>query len=352
MAGFLLPKGVISSTEDVAEEQRLEYWIDMICDEFVQLDCTPGKRRDFKGKIRGSKLNDIRVSEVDADAQHVVRSRKQIAKSTESEFLLSLQLEDVGFVNQDGRIAELHPGDFALYDSTRPYVLHFDRPFRQIVLQIPYGSVAEQFIMPENITARRVSAETAVGALASQFIQSVTGRLDVLSAQERGVINHHIIELVALAMGSMSSLRELDRQSTARTALLERIKQYIEINIRYPKLTSAQVAEHHQISERYQRMLFASSGTTVSRFILEKRLDLCREVLENQALRDYSITQVAFSYGFNEAAHFSRKFKERYGLSPKYYRERKLQDSAKTGSQATVGALPVTAGNKQPVRQE
>ena len=49
----------------------------------------------------------------------------------------------------------------------------------------------------------------------------------------------------------MFSLRELDGQSVARTALLERIKQYIEINIRRLQLTSAQVAGHHHIRERY-----------------------------------------------------------------------------------------------------
>ncbi|MCY4210407.1 MAG: helix-turn-helix domain-containing protein [Gammaproteobacteria bacterium] len=321
MSDFLLPKGPISSTADVGEREQLEYWIDMICDEFVQLDCTVENRQDFKGKIRGSKLGDIWVSEVDADAQHVIRSKKQIAKSTEKEFLLSLQLEDVGFINQDGRSAQLHPGDFALYDSTRPYFLHFDRPFRQIVLQLPYDTLAEQFVRPENITALRVSAQTAVGALASQFIQSVAGRLDVLSAQERGVINHHIIELVALALGSMTSLRDLDGQSLPRTALLERIKQYIEINIRDPQLTPAQVAGHHHISERYQRMLFASTGTTASKYILNKRLELCREALANPALRDHSITQIAFSYGFNDAAHFSRRFKEHYGVCPKECRE-------------------------------
>ena len=242
------------------------------------------QKTDFRGEIRGCELDNIWISEVGASQQRVIRSKKQIAKSTEREFKLSLQLEDTGIVNQDGRAAELHPGDFALYDSTRPYTLHFDRPFRQIVLQIPYDSLAELFLRPENITARRVSARTAVGALTSQFIQSVAGRLDILSHQERGAINQHIIELIALAMSSMSSLRELDGRSIARTAMLERIKQYIEINIRHPQLTPAQVAKHHHISERYQRMLFASTGTTLSKYILNKRLELCREALENQCI--------------------------------------------------------------------
>ena len=33
--------------------------------------------------------------------------------------------------------------------------------------------------------------------------------------------------------------------------MLERIKQYIEINIRHPQLTPALTASHHHISERY-----------------------------------------------------------------------------------------------------
>ena len=140
--------------------------------------------------------------------------------------------------------------------------------------------------------------------------------MDILSPQERHVINQHIIELIVLAMSSMSSLREVDGQSIVRTAMLERIKQYIEINIRDPQLTPALVAEHHHISERYQRMLFASSGTTISRFILDKRLELCREAFENPELRDYTISQIAFNYGFNDAANFGRRFKERYGVSP------------------------------------
>ena len=326
MSQYLITKGSIHSTEDATDKERLEYWIDLICDEFVHLDCSTDKSSSFKGRLCGWDMDDVRVSEVSGDPQHVTRSKKQIAKSTEREFLLSLQMEYSGIISQDGRIAQLHPGDFVLYDSARPYYLHFDQPFRHIVLQIPYESLAEQFLRPENITARRVSAQTAVGALASQFIQSVACRVDVLSSQERHVINQHIIELIVLAMSSMSSLRELDGQSIARTAMLERIKQYIEINICHPQLSPALVAKHHQISERYQRMLFASTGTTISRFILDKRLDLCREALENLELRDYSISQIAFNYGFNDASSFSRKFKERYGVTPKEYREKNKQE--------------------------
>ena len=324
MSDFLIPKGHTCSTEDVKAEEQFEYWNDMICDEFIQLDCISTKTRNFEGKLRGCEIGDLQISEVYADPQTVIRSKQQIAKSTESEFLLSLQLEAIGIVNQDGRVAKLQPGDFALYDSTRPYQLNFEKPFRQIVLQIPYDSLAERFMNPENITARPISSRTGVGSLTSQFIQSVASRIDTLSPQDRRIVTEHVIELVALSLGSMSSLRDVDGQSIARTAMLERIKQYIEVNIRNPQLSPILIAEHHMISERYQRMLFASTGTTITRYILERRLELCCEALVNTSLANYSITQLAFSFGFNSAAHFSRKFREKYRVSPKEYRGRGL----------------------------
>ena len=326
MSQYLITKAPVHTTDDVSDKERLDYWIDWICDEFVQLDCSIDKNSGFKGRICGWDLDDIRVSEVSGDPQHVTRSKKQIAKSTEREFLLSLQMDYSGILSQDGRVAKLHPGDFVIYDSAQPYFLHFDQPFRHVVLQIPYDSLAEHFLQPENITARTVSAQTAVGALASQFIQSVACRVDTLAPQERHVINQHIIELIVLAMSSTASLREVDGQSIARTAMLERIKQYIDVNIRHPQLSPALVARHHQISERYQRMLFASTGTTISRFILDKRLELCREMLENPELRDYSISQIAFSNGFNDASSFSRKFKEHYDVTPTEYRVVKIRE--------------------------
>ncbi|MCY4155776.1 MAG: helix-turn-helix domain-containing protein [Gammaproteobacteria bacterium] len=329
MDQYLITKAPVHSTDEASEKDRLDYWIDLICDEFVQLDCSISEHKNFKGRLCGWDLDDVRVSEVSGEAQHVTRSKKQIAKAREREFLLSLQMDYTGILSQDGRVARLQPGDFVIYDSARPYFLHFDQPFRHVVLQIPYDSLAEHFLQPENITARTVSAQTAVGALASQFIQSVACRVDTLAPQERHVINQHLIELIVLAMSSTASLREADGQSIARTAMLERIKQYIETNIRHPQLSPGLVARHHRISERYQRMLFASTGTTISRFILDRRLELCREMLESPELSDYSISQVAFSNGFNDASGFSRKFKEHYDVTPKEYRAMKIQATSK-----------------------
>lgn len=321
MRDFQGLKGYTYSTRNVSTRESFDYWTDLVCDEFIQLDCSRGKTGEkFKGKIQGCRMGDLQVSLVDSDPQHVARSKRHISRATESEFLLSLQLEGSGVVSQDGRSADLMLGDFALYDSTRLYRLHFVNPFRQLVLQFPYTLLARFFLHPEKITARPISAQTGIGGLTSKFIRSAASQLESLSIQDREMLAEHIVELVAVSMGSASSLRKLDGQSISRTRLLNCIKQYIAINISDPQLSPSLVARHHRISERYQRMLFSSSGTTISRYILERRLKLCKESLESDKLRHYNISQLAFHYGFNDAAYFSRQFKKRYGVSPKKYR--------------------------------
>ena len=51
---------------------------------------------------------------------------------------------------QDGRVATLLPGDFALYDSTRPYELIFDEPLQQYVLQLPGAVLRSRLRDTEN----------------------------------------------------------------------------------------------------------------------------------------------------------------------------------------------------------
>ncbi|MBH0138728.1 AraC family transcriptional regulator, partial [Pseudomonas syringae pv. tomato] len=58
--------------------------------------------------------------------------------------LVSLALEGRAQVSQEGREAVLEVGDFAIYDTRRPYRLHFDCAFRQTVVQIPRKSLQQR----------------------------------------------------------------------------------------------------------------------------------------------------------------------------------------------------------------
>lgn len=324
MQRYLAADNSVFSTAGLKPREQFDYWCELVCDEFVLLDCQRQGRGQFNGEIRSDKLDKIQLSEVISDPQHVVRSKRQISKSHESEFLLSLQLSSVGKVSQDGREAILHPGDFAIYDSTRPYALDFQSPFQQLVLQIPHSILCQHLHAAEDYTAIAISSQAGTGLLASQFLTSVAGQTRALGSV-KNQIEDNIFNLLSVALGSSRDLKQIDSRSAVRIAQLQRIKRFIETNLHNERLSPKMIAKAFQISTRYLHKLFETEEISLSRHILKRRLDMCMLCLQDKRYRGHSIEQIAFSWGFNSAPHFSKAFKDCTGLSPRSYRNKHLE---------------------------
>ncbi|MGO9397191.1 MAG: helix-turn-helix domain-containing protein [Xanthobacteraceae bacterium] len=59
---------------------------------------------------------------------------------------------------------------------------------------------------------------------------------------------------------------------------------------------------------------------SVSRYLWQRRLIRCTEALRDPSQAHRSITDVCFLYGFSSSSHFSRLFKDQFGVSPIQYR--------------------------------
>jgi AraC-like DNA-binding protein len=51
-----------------------------------------------------------------------------------------------------------------------------------------------------------------------------------------------------------------------------------------------------------------------------RRLQRSREQLADPALAARAVSEIAYAQGFSDCAHFSRRFKARFGQSPSDYR--------------------------------
>jgi AraC-like DNA-binding protein len=76
------------------------------------------------------------------------------------------------------------------------------------------------------------------------------------------------------------------------------------------------VARASALSGRQAQRLFASSGTTFSEFVLEQRLLLARRLLLHESGRDRTVSDVAYTVGFNDLSYFHRSFRKRFGVTP------------------------------------
>jgi AraC-like DNA-binding protein len=125
--------------------------------------------------------------------------------------------------------------------------------------------------------------------------------------------------LVAAALGERLG-RMPAAPSWPRASLLYRAKAAIDAALGEPELGTPLLAKRLAVSPRYLQMLFQQEGTTVARWIWQRRLERCREELANRRLAGRSIGEIAFAAGFADLAHFSRRFKAAFGLSPREFR--------------------------------
>jgi AraC-like DNA-binding protein len=75
------------------------------------------------------------------------------------------------------------------------------------------------------------------------------------------------------------------------------------------------------ISPRYASDLMAAEQISFRSYVQVQRLERCKRDLCDPAQLARHISDIAFAWGFNDLAHFSRIFKQRFGASPREWRE-------------------------------
>jgi AraC-like DNA-binding protein len=308
---------------DTASEparRRLAAWQDIVCDVFVQLDCK-SDLEDFRGSVTQTTFGELSLTRVDSSRQRVFRTPSRIARAKEDYVLFAFGATGVGGVIQHGREALIRPGEFAFYDTTRPYELAFDADFSQTILQIP-RKLAQQRLGPlDELTAVTFSCDRPLHRLAADFIAGLSRIIEAVETPVAERLSGQALDLLALAL---SPSAEACRSSTYRSAMLHRLKAYIHRRLPDPLLCLTETAAAMGISPRYVNALLESENESFGRYVLAHRLEACRRHLADPALSHRQITEIAFAWGFNDPSHFSRSFKERFGISPRDYRTSKV----------------------------
>lgn len=318
---FLLQHGYTRSTLDIPAVDREEYWCDAICQEYVKLDCNVDAESTFKGSVRGGVgLAKLRFSEVLADPQHVKRDKKLIAHSTEEDFLISFQLNQEGFVRQGGREAHLKRGSFSLYDSTEPYTLSFNKPFHQLIIQMPKDVLRQHLLEPERYTAVSIDGQHGIGAVLSNFILSLAQELNTVPNMCED-LSDNLLNMIAMAYSSSVRFNQLADNSLVQDNLRKKVLRFIENNLAEPDLSNQKIADSQGISLRYLQKLFEGQEQSLHQLVLDKRLQKAQQILLDKQQGLSSIEQVAYRCGFNSYAHFSRSFKKHFGVSPSELRD-------------------------------
>jgi AraC-like DNA-binding protein len=302
------------STSAVAQDDAFAYWREVICAAFVRLAADPvaGPVADqaFAGRVEHLPIGPLELSTVTAGGQHVRRTRSMAAAAGEEYLLASIQLSGRGRVEQDGRCALLSAGDMAFYDSTRPYVLHFDDPFRQLVVMVPKPELGLRDTRA--LTARRLG-RGGPGAAISAFFVALSGTAG--QAPSAAALLPHAVGL--LAAGASFAARTGPTGERAHDALArERVGAFLRRHLDDPRLDADAVARGCGVSRSTLYRIVGDEG--VSAQLRRMRMDRAKRLLVEDPARP--VGAVATACGFDSESGFHRAFRAATGRTPGAYR--------------------------------
>jgi AraC-like DNA-binding protein len=308
------------STDPLSGPEAFAFWREVICDTFINLDCVSEKSPGFSGSLYSQPFGDFTLSAMESDPIQLSRTKSRISQAREEHCLIVVQGRGRTVAEQDGRQAILDTGDFAIFDSARPYFAELQRGFQHIVLKAPREAIRRNFGPIEAVTGTRISGNRGLGKITSSFLKGMHSELATLDKVAAQRLAQTSLDLVAAALTDVMPSNACS-ESSSRTALLMRAKAFISENIHCYDLSAEQVAVAVGVSARYLRELFATSGTSPGRFIWDYRIERCKRALCDPSQSHRSISEIAFAWGFNNMSHFSRYFRDHFGMSPREYRE-------------------------------
>ena len=303
-------------TSSVAE--TFDHWKHLVAESFVPLAARTADVDGFRGQMRARVLDRMSVVEVSATSHEVHRTPALIAQAGERYFKLNLQLEGTGLLIQDNREALLRPGDLAIYDTNRPYTLAFEDEARMMVVMFPCDALSLPTDYVGQLAAVRMAGSTGLSGIVGQFIRQLSENLEVLSGPSGSRLATNALDLVSTMLHAEMDIAP-DRMKP-QALLAVSVREYIEANLSDPQLSPASIAAAHFISTRHLHNVFHESGTTVASWIRSQRLDGARRELRDPLHAGKSVGTVAASWGFLDAAHFSRIFRDAFGVSPSDWR--------------------------------
>ncbi|ODU03928.1 MAG: hypothetical protein ABS81_12430 [Pseudonocardia sp. SCN 72-86] len=302
--------------------EQFAVWHDVICRAFVPLTPTrtASDTRGFPARVETRELGAVSRAMIDSQPQLTAHGPREVSRSDGEYVFVNLQVDGhchvrhrVGSDEVDAVVA---PGQFVVLDTTEPYHLRFDEPWRMLSFRVPHRGLGGR---PRSaLLGRAVDGGSGTGHVVATLVQSLW-RMD----------DHAAVPLAALGSGALDDLERSfaaavaallgTRDEPGYDALRAAVLRHVAANLGDPGLSVTSVARRFAVSPRTLHAAFAEHDTTFAAAVRTMRLQRCARALRDPA-ETATVTAIAARFGYLDPSAFSRAFRREYGLAPRELR--------------------------------
>lgn len=309
---------VILDTAAVPAPERFERVRAAMAETSASSVALPGGGHPVSARLDVWQLGDSYLFRAATSPVRMSRSEVQARRDPVPLLALAVQERGEGWQRQFTPLSRIHPGMLMGMDMTEAFEFSWSGQGASRALMMPL----DQVDVPAGLLRHALPrlARSPLYDLVTNHIVELFDVADVLSADPVAAeVARSSVDLARALIVSLSPDAAARRDAAAQT-LWARIREYVRQNLRDPDLDAAMVAAAHNISLRKLYSVCAAADTSLEQMIIRRRLEGVRAELALPAARTRSIESVARGWGFRNVSHFTRRFGQEFGLSPREWR--------------------------------
>jgi AraC-like DNA-binding protein len=290
----------------------------------------PCDSRRFEAEVSVGMIGPASIAEFVSLPATVERTNEHVARTKEHKYHFNVVVEGRSYLTHCGREIVLEESDFTVASTGSPGRFVLEGSNRMVSIAVPAELARRHIPFIEDICGLRMSGHDGLNYVVSTMITSL-GRQADCGFPARAGLNalKALLDMVAASYEACYEVEGIEPRRMHRRAT--ELKKFIEANLRDHHLSPRAIADHFDISTRYVHTIFSKQGETVSSYILRRRIEECAHALAGKTLDYKTITDIAFDWGFNNTAHFTRVFKQQVGQSPRAFRKQSVTSSTDAG---------------------
>ncbi|OMH34476.1 helix-turn-helix domain-containing protein [Tersicoccus sp. Bi-70] len=307
------------SISDQSPQDAIDYWREIRRRAYVDVVCDPTTAQLQADVVRGD-YGSFALSTKRVSGDYARRGRTELAQGHESyENLFAIfQISGTGVLEQEERTATMPPGSFAVYNSSLPFSMYHDGPYRQVVVHLDADNAYALAGLKRNsdLLAVTMECDGAMSAIAAFFINFAA-----IQQHDPVGVEYLVPHAAALASTLLAYAARTQDPELPDFLKHDQIRAFIRTHLADPSLNADDIATGAHLSRRSLYRLYEGADTSVMQLVRSLRIETAKQLLHRYP--DRPLSSIARETGFRTTSNFHRAFRSVTQITPGEYRERR-----------------------------